>query len=91
MPITVTNTQSTPNPNALKYILDGPISRQPVSFFNAEAAKDHSMARSFFEISGVTSVLLLGDFLTINKAPEARWEMITKGVKRALQSAEPAE
>jgi hypothetical protein len=37
-----------------------------------------------FEIPGVTSLLLLGDFVTINKSPEAGWADITARVKQVL-------
>lgn len=87
MPFKVTETQPTPNPNALKYVLDTPISPSPVSFFNAEAGKDHPIASQLFAIKGVTSVLLLNDFVTVNKAPNAVWKEITPAVKKVLQKA----
>ena len=62
----VIETQVTPNPNALKFILDRPISDQPISFFTSESAKDHALASKLFEIDGVTTLLLLGDFVTVN-------------------------
>lgn len=84
MPFKVIETQPTPNPNALKFVLDGSISQKPESFFNASAAAGHPIAAKLFEISGVTSVLLLGDFVTVNKLPEAKWSAITPSVKRVL-------
>ncbi len=87
MPWKVTETQPTPNPNALKYLLDAPISVSPASFFNADAGKDHPIASHLFAIEGVTSVLLLNDFVTINKAPTAAWKAITPAVLKVLASA----
>ena len=80
----VTEVQPTPNPNAAKFILDAEISQAPTSFFNAGAAKDHPVAAKLFEIPGVSSLLLLGDFVTINKRPEARWADIKGEVERVL-------
>lgn len=80
----VIDTQPTPNPNALKYILSAPISDKPESFFNAAAAARHAVARRLFEINGVTSVLLLGDFVTVNKQPDVKWSAITPAVKAVL-------
>src|SRR5205823_3854221 len=68
MPFKVQEIQPTPNPDALKFILDQPISERPVSFFNAAAAKDHPQAKQLFDIQGVSSLLFLGDFVTINKS-----------------------
>ncbi len=77
----------TPNPNAMKFVLDRSISDQPMSFLNATAADQHPLAKRLFDIHGVTSVLLLGDFVTINKSPEAKWPDIKKNVKHALAAA----
>ena len=87
MPFTVSDIQPTPNPNAAKFILDKSISEQPTSFFNAGAAKDHPLARRLFDIPGVSSLLLLGDFITINKSPEAAWADITNRVQQVLATA----
>jgi NFU1 iron-sulfur cluster scaffold homolog, mitochondrial len=87
MPFTVTDVQPTPNPNAAKFILDRPIVQQPTSFFNAEAAKGDAIASQLFAINGVTSVLMLGDFVTVNKKPEVKWNAITERVQEVLQKA----
>jgi NFU1 iron-sulfur cluster scaffold homolog, mitochondrial len=79
--------QPTPNPNAAKFILDRSISEQPTSFFNAEAAKGHPLAVQLFAIPGVTSLLLLGDFVTINKSPQAKWADIKTKVEQVLAVA----
>jgi len=80
----VNDVQSTPNPNAAKFVLDRAISDQPASFFNAEAARNHALASRLFEIAGVTSLLLLGDFVTVNKQADVKWSTITPKVKRVL-------
>ena len=84
MPFEILETQLTPNPNALKYVLSGPISAKPESFFNAASATGHAVAKRLFEINGVTSVLLLRDFVTVNKQPDAKWSAITPAVKKVL-------
>lgn len=84
MPFTVQEVQSTPNPNAAKFVLDRPVVEQPMSFFNAGAAKGHQLAEALFAIPGVSSLLLLGDFITVNKAPDAKWNDITPRVKSVL-------
>jgi hypothetical protein len=84
MPFKVTDIQPTPNPNAAKFMLDKAIVEQPTSFFNAEAAKDHPVASQLFAINGVTNVLMLGDFITISKRPDVRWNTITDKVEKVL-------
>lgn len=80
----VLEAQPTPNPNALKFIVDGALSDQPLSFFNADAAKDHTLASKLFAIPGVTSLLILNDFVTVSKTPEAVWREITPAAKRVI-------
>ena len=58
-----------------------------MSFFNASAAAEHPLASKLFEIPGVTSVLLLGDFVTVNKRPEVEWKQITAKVQKILESS----
>ena len=75
----------TPNPNATKFVLDREISPHPVSFLNPDQAQDHPIARELFKIDGVTSVLILGDFVTINKVSDRRWDLITGKVEEILK------
>jgi hypothetical protein len=88
MSLRVTEIQPTPNPNAAKFILDREIAAQPASFFSADAAADHPLAKRLFAIPGVSSVLILGDFITVNKRPDAKWDAITSRVRKVLE-AEP--
>ena len=87
MPFEVIEVQSTPNPNAMKFILSGEIAPQTLSFFDAAQAAGHPVASRIFAIDGVVSVLLLGDFVTVNKRPDARWPAIRKKVEAVLRSA----
>ncbi len=87
MAFRIVEIQPTPNPNAVKIILDRPVSDQPTSFFNAGAAEGHPLATRLFAIPGVSSLLLLGDFITINKRPDARWVDITGKVRKVLAEA----
>jgi NFU1 iron-sulfur cluster scaffold homolog, mitochondrial len=84
MPIRVTQVQATPNPNARKFLLDRPVSEQPLSFFNAPAAAGHALAEELFQIPGVSSLLLLGDFITVNKQADTPWDRVEREVRRVL-------
>jgi hypothetical protein len=87
MPYRVLEIQPTPNPNAVKFVLDRAIAEQPTSFFNPEAAKGHTLAEALFGIPGVTSLLFLGDFVTVNKSPDAQWSEVTARVKTVLSKS----
>lgn len=88
MAMRVLEIQPTPNPNAAKFIVDRPVALQPTSFFNAESAAGHALAARLFEIPGVSSLLLLGDFVTVNKRPDAKWDAIKPRVKAVLASSD---
>ena len=81
----VLEVQPTPNPNAMKFVLDQTVSDKPTSFFNAASATGHALAERLYAINGVTSLLLLGDFVTVNKAPDGKWSEITPKVKQVLK------
>ena len=87
MPFNVREVQPTPNPNAMKLILDRVIADCPMSFLNAASGNEHPIASRLFAIKGVTALLLLGDFVTVTKTPEAKWADITKKVEQALAAA----
>jgi hypothetical protein len=87
MSFRVLEIQPTPNPNAAKFVLDRPVSEQPLSFFSASAAEGYPLAKELFAIPGVMSLLLLGDFVTINKSPEAGWADITAAAEAVLGRA----
>ena len=84
MPFAVIEVQPTPNPNAVKFILDRPISAERVSILAAEQADDHPIARRLFEVAGVSSLLMLGDFVTVNKEPGASWAPIKRSIRKVL-------
>ena len=63
---------------------DRPISEQPVSFLTAEQAGGHAIAEQLFAIPGVISVLMLADFVAVNKDATASWPAIKRRVKQVL-------
>ena len=91
---------STPNPNAVKFVLDRPVAEEPVSFLSVDALAEstvksegdrsgHSLVKSglvarLFAIPGVSGLLFLNDFVTVNKTPETKWPGLKRAVKRVL-------
>ena len=91
MPYRILEFETTPNPNALKCWLDGRISDGPRSFLNAEMAAGDPVAAALFAEAGVKTVLFNGDWLTVNKTPEANWRTVKTHVKRVLAAASDRE
>jgi hypothetical protein len=88
MPYTVRAFQPTPNPNALKCVLDRRIADRPRSYFRPEQASADPVAAGLFAIAGVTNVLISGDWVTVNKSSEAQWPAIKSAVERVLRDAQ---
>ena len=87
MPYVVTEFESTPNPNAVKCWLDRPISEGPRSFLNAQMAAADPIASALFAQAGAVTVLFNGDWVTVNKSPDADGAKIKASVKRILKEA----
>lgn len=85
----VVDIEDTPNPNALKFNLDQPISRGTLSYLSADSAAGHPIAATLLGIDGVTTLMFRGDFVTVNKAADADWGPIKAKVRKALAEAAP--
>jgi len=69
----------TPNPHALKFILNQKLLKvETRQYPNAEAAKDDPFAKGVFEIEGVESVFYMDKFVTIEKRKDANWGQIQR-------------
>lgn len=69
----------TPNPHALKFILNERILKiETRQFSNKEEAENDPLAKGIFEIEGVASVFYMDKFITIEKKPETNWGQIQK-------------
>ena len=65
---------STPNPNALKFVVGVDVGG-PATFV-AGAETDDASIEAILAIDGVTSIFMTADFVTLSKTPDASWEMI---------------
>ena len=77
----------TPNPHALKFILNEKLLRvETRQFSNKEEAKNDPLAKGIFEIAGVASVFYMDKFVTIEKNKDANWGQIQKPFINFLKS-----
>jgi hypothetical protein len=82
--------QSTPNPNAIKCVLDGPVpvlagSAGVRSYREASAAAGDPVAAAMFAIAGVRNVLIVGNWITVGKDEAATWKTLKPQIERVLQ------
>lgn len=69
----------TPNPNALKFVLNEKLlDHEERQYSNRDAAKDDPFAKGIFEIDGVVSIFYMDKFVSIEKEQTATWGMIQR-------------
>ncbi len=83
--------QETPNPNAVKCVLEMRIpdladSRGPRSYSSAQAAAHDPLGRPLFEIRGVTNILISDRWIAVNREPGVDWKPIKQAVERVVRS-----
>ena len=92
---TTVTADDTPNPHALRFQLPRTVNPGPTrSYRHPDDAAADPLARSLFSLPGVQGVMILGDFVTVNKAPSARWSRLRPRIERVLiehLDAEPGD
>lgn len=84
--------ESTPNPNAMKFILREPLSRGVTcSYENAEQAKDDVLASRLFEIPHVSNVFYVDKWITVTQDGGADWKELVRKVAEPIRFAASAE
>lgn len=77
----------TPNPHALKFILNERLLNvETRQFSNKEEAQKDPLAKGIFEIEGVESVFYMDKFVTIEKSKNANWGQIQRPFINFLKS-----
>lgn len=77
--LVVQDVDLTPNPQALKFILNERLlNKETRSFKNKEEAQNDPLAKGIFEIPGVVSVFYMDKFITIEKDAKAQWGQIQR-------------
>jgi Fe-S cluster biogenesis protein NfuA len=75
----IQDVELTPNPQALKFILNERLLKlETRQFPDIESAKDDPFAAGIFKIGGIVSVFYMDKFVTIEKSPETSWGHIQK-------------
>ena len=70
-------TEDTPNPNSLKFILETQVSQNVGISFEKDAKDTYNdFAKSIFDIKNIVRVFLLDNFITITKTEDGDWNTI---------------
>lgn len=78
-------TQSTPNPETLKFLPGREVfAGRAIEFTSREAAELSPLARSLFDIDGIARVFLGRDFITLTKTFDADWPELKPAALAAI-------
>jgi Fe-S cluster biogenesis protein NfuA len=81
----------TPNPHALKFILNKKLlNYETRQYADLESAKNDPFAAGIFKLDGVVSVFYMDKFVTIEKSPDANWGQIQRPFIDFLKSFDEA-
>ena len=84
--------EETPNPNTLKFIPEKSLDFKGSKLFTKEDnVQDSDLLKEIFSVSGVVSVLLNADFISISKSEEEDWQalktILTAKIGTSLQKS----
>lgn len=81
----ITQIQSTPNPDAIKLMLDEPQTLGIRSYrSSAPPPENDPLARSLLELPGVVGVLIHERFITLSREQGRDWKPLVRAAKLAL-------
>tara|TARA_Y100000590_G_scaffold154956_1_gene178088 strand:- start:2854 stop:3399 length:546 start_codon:yes stop_codon:yes gene_type:complete len=69
-------TQTTPNPNSLKFLPGTTVSNSGSYEITEKNTIDNDLVRNILSINGVTGIFLGADFISVNKKEGTQWEDI---------------
>ncbi len=81
----------TPNPQALKFILNKKLLNfETRQYPDKNSAKNDPFASGIFSLNGVVSVFYMDKFVTIEKSPDTNWGQIQRPFIDFLKSFDPS-
>lgn len=76
----------TPNPNALKFVLERPVKLEGNSSYrSATECGENNLAKSIFTVRGVDQIHIFDNVITITKFGYEEWDMIESEVVDVIQ------
>jgi Fe-S cluster biogenesis protein NfuA len=88
----ITEIESTPNPNAVKFTLKEPLTWGIThSYENAGQAQDDLLAAALFDIEHVTNVFYIDRWLTVTQSGAADWGELARKVAGPIRAAPAAD
>jgi len=82
----VIDVELTPNPHALKFLLNERLLKVEARHFHSKTESEHDpLASKIFELTGVLSVFYMDKFITVEKSRETQWGQIQRSLVSLLK------
>ena len=82
--------QSTPNPNALKFVLNIPLKNEgKVTYKSADQCVHNPMAKALFTLPNITEVYFFDNYVTVTQDGNVDWDAIEDQIKNLLLEQAP--
>ena len=76
----------TPNPDALKFIVDRQlVDGDPVAYGSPADAEQSPLARKLFELEGVKQLFAFQNFVTVTKASDQPWQDFARQIGKVIR------
>lgn len=77
--------QSTPNPNALKFVLNVPVKTAGnTTYRNAAECQHNPLAGHLFALGGISEVYFFDNYITVTQDGNAQWEELEKKIQDVI-------
>ena len=77
--------QSTPNPNALKFVLNVPVRTSGnVTYKNAGQCEKNPLAKALFSISNISEVYFFDNYITVTQDGNADWDTLEEQIRKTI-------
>ncbi len=77
--------QSTPNPNALKFVLNLPVKTEgKATYKNAADCGHNPLAKAIFTVSNVVEVYFFDNYITVTQDGNVDWDVIEEQIKKVI-------
>ena len=82
--------ERTPNPDAMRFVLDEPLTSGTTrSFENATEAEGDMLASALFAIDNVINVYYVDKYITVTQDGQAVWSELLRKLAPPIREAEP--
>ena len=81
--------ESTPNPDALKFVAHGAVLGRAETWRSLADAGDHPVGKALLAIPGVHSAFANADFVSVSRTPGTSWNDLEPKIVVALQALFP--